>query len=84
MPMLHVCIDLSLYPSGRLIDIGFITGCKFFTGVPGRKKYPVAPASAIASLFVVFFIDVEYAVSILLRVSLLMIVVFIIFIVIGG
>ena len=31
----HVCVDLSLDMSGRLIEIGFFAGCTFFTGVPG-------------------------------------------------
>ena len=71
----HVCVDLSLDPSGRLIEIGFFAGCKLFTGLPGRKKITVAPASAIASLFVIFIRDVRYDVSIVLGVPLLMIVV---------
>ena len=73
----HVCVDLSLDPSGMLIDIGLISGCKLFTGVPGRTKFPVAPASAIASLLFVLVSDGEYAVSIVSGVWLLMIVVFI-------
>ena len=76
MSRLHVCVDLSLDLSGRLIEIDLISGCKFFTGVPGRKKCHVAPASGIAPLFFIFVIDVYYAVSVLLGVWLLMILVF--------
>ena len=71
----HVCVDLSLDLYGRLIQIGFIDGCKFFNGVSGRTKCPVAPASAISFLFFIFVIDVEYDVSVLLGVQLLMIVI---------
>ena len=35
MSRLHVCVDLSLDPSEILIEIGFFSGCTFFTGVPG-------------------------------------------------
>ena len=71
----HVRVDLSLDPSGMLIDIGLISGCKLFTGVPGRTKFPVAPASNIASLFVILIGNVDYSASIVLGVRLLMIVV---------
>ena len=47
----HVYVNLSLDPSGIFIEIGLIAGCRLFTGVPGRTKCPVAPASVIASLF---------------------------------
>ena len=33
------------------------------TGVPGRIKYPVSPASTITSVFVIFNTNVEYDVS---------------------
>ena len=49
MSRLDLCVDLSFDPSGRLMGIGFLAGCIFFTGVPGRMKYPVAPVSDIAS-----------------------------------
>ena len=39
MSRLHVCVDLSFDHSGRLIDIGLLAGCTFFTGVPGRKIF---------------------------------------------
>ena len=47
MSKLHMCVDLILDPSGILILIGLSAGCKLFTVVPGRKKWPLAPASAI-------------------------------------
>ena len=53
----HVCVDLSLYPSEIFIEIGLIAGFKLFTSIPGRTKFPVAPASSIASLFVIFVGD---------------------------
>ena len=76
MSRLHVCVDLSLDPSGKLIEIGLLAGCTFVTGVPGRTKFPVAPASATASCLVIYIIYVEYAVSIYLLFRLLMIIVF--------
>ena len=72
----HVCIDLSLDMSGRLIEIGLSSCCKIFTSVTGRTKCPVDPESAISSLFFIFVSDVEYAVSIVVGVWLLMIVIF--------
>ena len=61
---LHVFIDLSLDPSGILTVMDLISDCKFFTGIPGRTKFTVATASDIASLLVIFMINVEYALSI--------------------
>ena len=49
MYMIHMCVDLSFYPSGILSVIGLLAGCTFFTGVTGRKNIPVDPASAMAS-----------------------------------
>ena len=63
---LPVCVDLSLDPSGILMEIGLLDGCIFFTGVPGSKEYPVAPVSAMASCLIICIIDVEYDVSIFL------------------
>ena len=76
MSISHICVDIIMYPSGIFIKIGFIAGLKFFTGVPGRTKFPVAHTSYIASIFFIFNTDVEYAVSIVLEFQLLMIVVF--------
>ena len=53
MSRLHVFIDLGLDPSGILMEIGFLAGSTFFTGVTGSKKYPVAPASALTSCLVI-------------------------------
>ena len=44
----HVWVDLICSPSGRLIVSGLVAGYTFSTGVPGRTKCPVAPASAMA------------------------------------
>ena len=85
MSRLHVCVDLSLDPSGRLIVIGLLDCCTFFTIVPGRKTFPVTPASDMAYLLVLLMINVEYAVSIFLFYRLLMILIFfIVAIGIGG
>ena len=67
-----MCVELNLDPSGRFIEIGLMAGCKFFTSVLGRIVFPIAPASAIASLFFIFMINVGYDVYILLGVRLLM------------
>ena len=64
MSRLHLCVDLSFDLSGILIVIGFLAHCTLFTGVPGRKKCPVAPASTVASLLVILVIDVEYDISV--------------------
>ena len=64
-------MDISLDPLGIFIKISFISGFKRITGVPGRTKCPVAPASAIASVFVIFNTDLEYTVSIVMVVRLL-------------
>ena len=55
------------------LDI-FIFWLQNFTDVPGMEKCLVASASAIASLFVIFIRDVEYASSIVLGVRFLIIV----------
>ena len=43
---MQVCVDVRQSLSGRFI----LSGCRaifmFVTGVPGKKKWPVAPASA--------------------------------------
>ena len=50
-------------PSGRLIIKGFFAGWISNTGAPGRTKYPVAPASAIASSTAIFILDALNIVS---------------------
>ena len=39
MSRLHVCVDLILNPSGKLMDIGLLSGCTFSTGVSGRNHF---------------------------------------------
>ena len=63
-------------------NIGLISGFKFFTVVPERKKCAVAPAFAIASLFVIFISYLEYADFIVLVIQVLMTVVFFIVIIV--
>ena len=51
--IVQVCVDVSQSPSGRFI----LSGCRaifmFVTGVPGKTKWPVAPASATAMFFAI-------------------------------
>ena len=65
---LHVCVDLSFYPYGRLMKIGLLAGCTFFTGFPGSTKCPVAPVSAMTSSLGIYIIDVDYSFSVYLLV----------------
>ena len=55
---LHVCVDLIVSPSVRLIAKGFVAGEISVTGVLGSTKWPVAPASAIAMPTAVLIFDV--------------------------
>ncbi len=48
MVMSHVCVDLTLLPSGKFMVSGWIAGQRFWTGVPSITKIEVAPVSAIA------------------------------------
>ena len=54
MSSVQVCVDVRQYPSGRFI----LSGCRyifmFVTGVPGKTKFPVAPASATAMFLAIF------------------------------
>ena len=71
MPLMsgsHVCVDLSFYLFGRLMDTGFLAGCTFFTGFSVTTKCPVAPVSDMASSLGICITDVEYDVSIRLLV----------------
>ena len=58
MLILHVCVDLMTPASGRQIEIGFFVGWMSMTGVPGKTKCPVAPASAIAISTAIFILPV--------------------------
>ena len=48
MVMSHVCVDITLLSSGRLIVIGLMVGFIFSMGVPSITKIDVAPVSMIA------------------------------------
>ena len=54
MSSVQVCVDVRQSPSGRFI----LSGCRaifmFVTGVTGKRKWPVTPASATAMFFVIF------------------------------
>ena len=45
---LHVCADVMLLPFGMVMIIGLSTTCKFVTGAPPTRKWPVAPDSEMA------------------------------------
>ena len=46
--MLHVCVDFTFVPSGRLIVSGRIAGWRFSHGVPSVMRIDIAPVLAIA------------------------------------
>ncbi len=46
--MLHVCVDFTFVPSGRLMVSGRMAGRRFLHGVPSMMKIEVTPVSAIA------------------------------------
>ena len=48
--MLHMCVDLTLLPSGRLMVNGVVAGRKYLTAVPSIMNMDVAPISVIASV----------------------------------
>jgi hypothetical protein len=48
MVMSHICVDITLLPSGRLIVIGLMVGFIFSMGMSSITKIDVAPVSAIA------------------------------------
>ena len=58
---LHVTVELSFDPSGRLTEIGLLASCILFTVVPGRAKCPVATVSAMDSCLDICIADVDYA-----------------------
>ena len=46
--MLHVCVDFTLVPYGRLMVSGRMAGCRFLHDVPSMMKIEVAPVNSIA------------------------------------
>ena len=46
--MLHMCVDLTILPSGKLMLSGSIVSLTFFMGVPDITIAEVAPISVIA------------------------------------
>ncbi len=44
----HVWVDLMVFPSGRWMVSEFVSFCILVTGAPGKTKWLVAPASAMA------------------------------------
>ena len=54
MSSVQVCVDVRKSPSGSFILIRCRDIFMFVTGVPGKTKWPVAPASATAMFFAMF------------------------------
>ena len=54
MSSMHVCVDVRQSPSGRFIFSGCRAIFMFVTGVPGKTKWPVAPACASVMFFAIF------------------------------
>ena len=50
----HVWVDLISFPSGKVIIRGAVAALMSVTGAPGSRKWPVAPASAMAMSTVTF------------------------------
>ncbi len=50
MFMSHMCVDLILEPSGKLIERGFNAVHRLATTAPSMMKMDVAPVSAMARL----------------------------------
>ena len=50
----QVYVDVRKSPSGRFIFSGCRAIFTFVTGVPGKTKWPVTPASATAMFFAIF------------------------------
>jgi hypothetical protein len=57
--MLHMCVDLTLLPSGKLSVNGCDEGRKLLTGVPSMINMEVAPVSEIA-WFILIAISFRY------------------------
>ena len=52
---LPVCVDCSVFPSGKFMISVPVAGWIFFSGDPRRKKLPVSPASVTAWLTAILF-----------------------------
>ena len=48
--MSHMCVNVTLLPSGKLIVIGLFVVRRFLTGVPFMMNIEVAPVMAIACI----------------------------------
>jgi hypothetical protein len=53
MAMLHMCVDFTLRPSGRLIINGLDATCLFATLMPSMTNMDVAPMSSICNVAIV-------------------------------
>ena len=58
-----VRVDLSIPLSGKLILRGLMAGWTLVTGACGRRKWLIAPASAMARLTLILMADVLRIVS---------------------
>ena len=50
----HSCVHSNLPPSGWLILMGLFVGLMFLAGVPGCRKWPVAPVSTITKSLLIW------------------------------
>ena len=55
---LHVCVDVMFLPFGIVMLIGLLDTCKFVTGAPSTRKWPVAPESEISYSVVILLLSV--------------------------
>ena len=53
-----MCVDCSVFPSGRCMNRGPVSVLIFLSGYPGRMKCPVGTASVMARLTSIFILDV--------------------------
>ena len=53
-----MCVDVMFLPFGMVMLIGLSATCKFVTGAPSTRKWPVAPESEIAYSVVILSLSV--------------------------
>ena len=76
MSISHSCVDSNLPPSGWLMLMGLFVGLVFLAGVPGCRKWPVAPEYSIPKYLLiciglVVLLDVSAGVEQLLMATLI-------------
>ena len=58
MYKLHVCVDVMILQFGIVMLIGLSATCKFLTGAPSTRKWPVALESEMAYLVAILSLSV--------------------------